>query len=102
MLGIVASNVARTNKEKKMQILKLYSIRDHKGDFFQVPFAQKTHGEAERTFYGLVNDEKTNLNKYPEDYDLYYIGEFNDHTGKVVVLDTPQHMQKAVNVKKVN
>jgi len=85
-----------------MQTLKLFSIRDSKGDFYQAPFAQKTHGEAERTFHGLVNDPKTNLFNYPEDYDLYYMGEFNDNTGKLSVLDTPQHLQKAANVKKVN
>jgi len=85
-----------------MQILRLYTIRDSKGDFYQSPFPQKTHGEAERSFATLVNDPKTNIFNYPEDYDLYYLGEFNDKTGKFEGLDTPQHMQKAANVKRSN
>jgi len=36
--------------------------------------------------------------KYPEDYDLYYLGEYNDQNGLISPLDTPQHMLKAISV----
>lgn len=79
--------------------LKMYSIRDAKGEIFNPPFFQQTHGVAERSFKELVNDPKSNLNKYPEDYDLYYLGEYDDITGKMSSKETPEHMIKAVNVK---
>jgi len=79
--------------------LKLYSIRDSKGGFFNAPFIQKSHGEAERTLLTLSKDEKSMISKYPEDFDLYYLGLFDDYTGKSTLLDAPQHMVKAVNLK---
>ncbi|AZL82880.1 nonstructural protein [Apis mellifera associated microvirus 26] len=79
---------------------KLFAIRDSKTEYFGSPFCKATHGEAERDFRTLVNDEKTNLNQYPEDYDLYYLGEYDNNSGKFETLETPQHLMKAIQVKK--
>lgn len=79
--------------------LKMYSIRDQKAEIWNVPFYKKTHGEAERDFHQAVLDEKSMLNKYPEDYDLYFVGTYDDQTGVTISVDTPQHMAKAVTVK---
>ena len=79
-------------------IHKLYSIRDSKSEHFLQPILQKTHGEAERTFKDLANNKETTVSRNPEDYDLYYLGEFNDITGKYESLDTPQHIIKAVQL----
>lgn len=78
--------------------LKIYSIRDAKAEIYNAPFFQKTHGEAERNFTQLVNDEKSTVAKFPEDFDLYFLGTYDDNTGKVQPLDTPQHMLKAINI----
>lgn len=78
-------------------ILKVFSIRDAKSEVYNTPFFQKTHGEAERSFRTAANDDKTQINKYPEDFDLYYLGEYDDNTGQVTPLDTPQHVLKAVS-----
>lgn len=80
-------------------LLKVYSIRDAKGEVYNTPFFQKTHGEAERSFKQVSNDEKTFIFQYPEDYDLYYLGQFDDQTGVFEPLATPQHMLKAVAVR---
>lgn len=77
-------------------LTKVYSIRDAKAEIFRFPFFKLTHGEAERDFKTLVNDQTSQVNKYPEDYDLYYLGEYDDNSGKLVALDTPQHIVKAV------
>lgn len=77
---------------------KLFSIRDAKGDMFHPPFLQKTAGEAERTFTTLVKKPDTMFFAYPEDYDLYYLGEFDDRTGKMQLLDSPQHQIKAIHL----
>lgn len=79
--------------------LKIYSIRDSKGELYNQPFYQKTHGEAERTFRELTNDEKSMVSKYPDDFDLYFLGSFNDANGTFEVLDTPQHIVKAISLK---
>jgi len=79
--------------------LKAFSIRDQKAEIFNTPFFQKTHGEAERSFRELVHDPKSMVSKYPDDYDLYYLGTYNDLTGLISPLETPQHVIKAVMVK---
>lgn len=81
-------------------LLKAYSIRDAKGEIYHNPFFKHTHGEAERDFHQVVNDDKSTLNQFPDDFDLYYIGEYDNTAGTFKSLATPQHITKAVNVKK--
>lgn len=88
-------------KEKELQPrFKMFSIRDTKAEAYSPPFCKMTHGEAERDFTSLANDSKTNVGAYPEDYDLFYVADYCDVTGKVTPLDTPQHISKAINVKR--
>lgn len=80
--------------------LKMYSIRDSKGEIFHPPYFKRTHGEAERDFSTLASDQKSGVGQYPEDYDLYYIGTYDDQTGKIQPEVTPQHILKAISVAK--
>lgn len=77
---------------------KMFSVRDSKAETFHPPIYVKTHGEAERNFHATVNNEETTIGRYPDDYDLYYIGEYDDQTGKIKS-ETPQHIVKAVQLK---
>lgn len=77
---------------------KAFSIRDSKGEVFNPPFYKHTHGEAERDFTSLVRDEKSMVSKYPEDFDLYHVGTYDDQTGVFKSLETPLHIIKAVNL----
>lgn len=79
---------------------KVFTIHDTKAETFNPPFFQPTHGEAERNFRSAMNDPKTTFNKYPEDFDLYYLGEYETNSGKFKTLDSPQHMLKGSLVLK--
>lgn len=79
-------------------ILKVFTIRDQKAEIFNTPFFQKTHGEAERNFRTLVNDSKSTISQFPEDFDLYFLGEYDDNLGTFKSLDTPQHVIKAIQL----
>lgn len=81
-------------------ILKAFSVYDQKAKVFHKPFFNATHGEAERNFQTAVNDDKTQFYMYPEDFDLYYIGEYDDNKGVFTSLKSPDHVCKAVSVKK--
>lgn len=83
-------------------LLKVYSVRDAKSEVYNQPFYKKTHGEAERDFRSLVNDDKSTLNKYPDDFDLYYVADYDDNLGTFKPLDTPQHIIKAAHCKQTN
>lgn len=89
-------------KKERSMTKKIFSIRDSKAGIFHQPFFKNSHGEAERDFNALVNTDNPNgmINKYPEDFDLYYLGEYDDVLGTFKSLDTPQHIVKAVLVKR--
>lgn len=79
---------------------KAYSIRDTKAEIFNPPAFKKTHGEAERDFKSMINNQKeTPLSQYPEDYQLYYVGEYNDQTGIFQPLSAPQKVADGVALK---
>lgn len=77
---------------------KVYSVRDAKSNSYNQPFHQTTHGEAERSFHRMTNDEKSFINAYPDDFDLYYLGEFDTIKGLYQPLKSPEHIMKAVQV----
>lgn len=79
--------------------LKAFAIRDNKAEYFNTPFFQKSHGEAERSFKQLTNDNQSTVSKYPEDFDLYYVGDYDDNTGTITALETAQHVIKAIHLK---
>lgn len=76
---------------------KVFSIRDAKAEYFTPPFFKKTHGEAERDFKTVAKDPQSTISKFPEDFDLYYIGDYDDQTGLIKSLDTPKHVMKAAH-----
>lgn len=76
----------------KLQIL---SIKDRALDAFMRPFYAQTEGQGERMFTDLVNEPGSDMNKHPDDYDLYLLGDWNDSTGltrnhKNDIHDTPE------------
>ena len=79
--------------------LKAFSIRDAKAGVFNTPFFQKSIGEAERNFDKLVKDPTSMVAQYPDDFDLYYLGDYDDQSGNIKSLDTPQHLTKAALLK---
>ena len=80
--------------------LKAFSIRDAKAGVFNTPFFQKSIGEAERNFDKLCKDSSSMVAQYPDDFDLYLIGEYDDQSGNIKCLDTPQHLVKAAMLRK--
>lgn len=77
---------------------RMYSIQDSKGETFHPPFYKNTHGEAERDFQELVKDPKSMLHKYPEDYHLYYVGDYDIRTGKIIPQNAPVHILHAAAI----
>lgn len=65
--------------------LRLYSIYDNKAEQFSPPQVYHNDMLALRAFEGLVNDDKTLINTYPEDFSLYYIGNIGDSDGRYYI-----------------
>lgn len=88
--------------------MNLYSIYDNKALVYAIPFCAANHATALRMFGSACEDRGTNLNKYPNDFCLYCIGEFDDSNGMVITNTTHINLGLAaqfsndVNPKPVN
>lgn len=71
-------------------ILKAFSILDTKANIFNTPFLMRSTGEAVRAFSDLCNDPQSAINKHPDDYRLFYCGDFDQDHGTFDKLDRPQ------------
>jgi hypothetical protein len=87
------------SKGKKM-VRHAFCISDSRSGVHNAPFVYITQKEAEAAFYRLVNDplKQSPMAQHPEDFDLWYLGEFDDTTGKFTALDTPKHLTKASTI----
>ncbi len=62
---------------------QIYSIKDLKVGTYSSPFFATHDQVAIRNASDVVNDEKTTLNKWPADFELWNLGIFDD-SGKFI------------------
>jgi len=63
--------------------LNIFAVRDQATDQFGNPMFLVSTGQAIRSFGDEINNKESNnlLNKHPEDYALYHLGEYDTDTG---------------------
>jgi len=83
-------------------IKHVYSVYDNKCEFHKFTFAQRTKGEAIRTFTDLANDANTEICKHPEDFSLFFIADFDETKGEYKNVTPPEHLGLALEFKKQN
>ena len=64
-----------------MQIQKLFTVYDQAAEIFLPPFFVPSTGIAKRAFKDCVNSPDHQFGKHPQDYTLFYLGEFKDDDG---------------------
>jgi len=74
-------------------------VKDRAAEVFNRPFFVPHRNVAIRDFTDEVNRAAVDnqLNKHPDDFDLYLLGEFNDNTGEFSI-STPQVLVRAKDV----
>ena len=74
-------------------------VKDRAAEVFNRPFFVPHRNVAIRDFTDEVNRVAADnqLNKHPDDFDLYLLGEFNDNTGEFSI-STPQVLVRAKDV----
>ena len=60
----------------------MYSIYDHKAKMYMRPFFVPNREVALRVVTDLVNDSEHEIGKHPEDYALFYLGEWDDNSAE--------------------
>jgi len=78
----------------------VFAIYDSKAKYYKHPFLMKSKGEVLRGFIDLANDEKTEIGKHPEDFVLFYIGTFDEVSGRYEMLDAKESLGTAIEFKK--
>lgn len=58
------------------------AIRDRQMDAFMQPFFIPALGLAIRSFQDEIKNPEGQMNKHPEDYELYHLGNFDEETGQ--------------------
>lgn len=64
--------------------LQVFSVRDNAVGAFLPPFYVRARGEAVRSFMEAVGDPQHQFAKNPDDYVMYFLGEFDDNAGMFI------------------
>lgn len=79
-------------------ILQVWCVRDKAVGAYMAPFYARSRGEALRSFMDASADANR-FAKHAPDYDLYYLGTFDDATGLFVQgADNPERVMNALEV----
>nr|QJB18754.1 MAG: nonstructural protein [Microvirus sp.] len=84
-----------------MQTFQVFFCFDSKASAYMPPFFMASKGEAIRAFTDLVNDGQSTVSRYPEDFTLFHAGSWSDSTGAFELLQTPDSVIRAIELKKV-
>jgi len=89
-----------TLKGKVQVRFKMVAIRDRAADVYNTPAFVPSLGVAIRSFSDEVNrvDNNNQLNKHPEDFDLFYLGEYDDSSGEFEAV-RPQQIAIGKDIK---
>lgn len=74
----------------------IFTVYDSAAQAFLSTFEARTIEEATRMFRVTVNNPESQIHKFPEDYTLFLVGEFDQSTGILTGLATPQNLGIAV------
>lgn len=79
-------------------VLEYYAIKDTKVGFMN-PFLQHNQMEAIRNFRTALRDERSEMALNPADYELWFIGQWDDLTG-FIQCNGPKFIENGVEGKK--
>lgn len=78
--------------------MNYYAIRDIKSQTFNRPFVGLTLDQVKRSLYYSMSQE-SEFSRFPEDFELYLVGDFDDHTG-VITGQTPTMICNCMEIKR--
>lgn len=72
--------------------MKLVTCYNAKHETWLPPMCYKTKGEALTAFAEASNDPKSSVGMYPAENALFLLGEFDEFTGKIDLLEVRQEL----------
>lgn len=72
----------------------MYAIKDQKSMVFDPPILCHNRGDAVRMFSTVFDNQKSMMARFPNDYMIFELGEYDDNTGVITVHEIPQEVCK--------
>jgi len=79
-------------------IQKVFVVYDSKVDAYMSPFFMAARGQAIRSFVEIASDKTHNIGKYPADFTLFELGEYDDSSAKFTLHATPVSLGVALEL----
>jgi len=80
--------------------MKLFAMHDIKAGFYLQPFPETSTIAALRGFEVAVNEGKSTFSRFPDDFALMELADFDQHTGELIPHAVPQNLGTARTVLK--
>lgn len=80
-------------------LLEIFSIFDQKAGAYLQPFFSINTETAQRELASAMTDTNSKFHQYAEDYTLFLLASFDQKTGFITVLPTPEHICNAITLK---
>ena len=68
---------------------QIFTVKEVKAEAYLHPFTTRATGEAIRSFSDEANNKTSGIGAHPADYILFHLGEFDEISGKITLLDAP-------------
>ena len=76
---------------------KIYAIKDQAIEAFSQPFFVQAQGQAVRMFMDESKNEQSQINRHPADFELWYLGEFDEQTGTITGATNIERVARAID-----
>lgn len=77
----------------------MFTVYDSKADTYLRPFSMRTRGEAIRGFITTLNDETTEMGKYPADFTLFEVADFDETKCEISAYPAIQNLGNGLHLK---
>lgn len=71
-------------------MLKIYSLRDNKMNTYLKPVFAVHLVQIQRDLVNIVKDQNSMVGQHPSDFELCYIGEYDESTAEFKLNDKPE------------
>lgn len=77
----------------------MYTMFDNKAQFHNFPFTAHNDEDAKRIVRSVASRNDSPVSQYPQDFDLFFVGTFDNAKGVFDQPIAPRHIANAIGLK---
>ena len=78
---------------------QVFSVYDEKAEAYLPPFMLPKVQMALRTFGDTINNPESQMSRHPEDYQLFHLGQFDNHDASYELFSAPKPLGNGLQFK---